>query len=131
MVESRHFSYFCMPLSRGNALLRSLELSSLLRAFVLHYLSEDNALKFTCLVNFNLCLGVTFLLELWIQADMLECGLIWVVLLIAAFQSFREAFSKVVSFAQISGADIVYLKYWSPASPPDFLALTQDAFWEW
>lgn len=83
-------------------------------------------------MNFNLCLGVTFSIsELWIQADMLECGLIWVVLLIAAFKASEKLSLKEVSFAQISGAGTVYLKFWSPCLLPNFLALTQGAFWEW
>lgn len=100
----------------GKCLLRSLELTSfLLLAFAFIFLSEDNALKFTCLVNSNLCLGVTFCIsESCLYADMLERGLVWVVLSIATFKPPEKISLKQVSFAQISGAGLVHQIFQSP-----------------
>lgn len=44
-------------------------------------------------------------------------------------RSFLE--SKVLSFAQISGAGQVHHIFWSPCLPSHILALTQETFWKW
>lgn len=57
---------------------------------------------------------------------MLECGLTWVVLLIAAFKASEKLSLKQVSFAQISGAGTVYLKFWSPCLLPTSWLMTGE-----
>lgn len=104
-----------MPLSRGNAFLEVLdEVLFFHSSFGLHYLSDNHALQFTCLVNFNLCLRVTFCVSELCIPNVLECGLIWVVLLIATFKISEKAFSKASFFCTDLRASTVHQIFWRP-----------------